>query len=96
MTDFTVDRVAFEGTWAVGVTARRGAARRGQEVFTVAGGETIISAALLQRHCIEVIADSGEVGRHLRDQRGIAFQFRVSHGSQNDQDYLRVADARTC
>jgi choline dehydrogenase len=28
MTDFTVDRVAFEGTWAVGVTARRGADKR--------------------------------------------------------------------
>lgn len=97
MTDFTVDRLTFDGRRATGATGRR----KG-EPTTVSGREIILSggvlnspmllqrsgigpAALLRRLGIDVISDSPEVGRNLRDQRGVGFQFRVSHGSMNNQ-----------
>lgn len=97
ITDFTVDRITFAGRRAVGVTGSRGGQAvtlNGAEII-VSGGvlnsplmlqrSGIGPAALLRQHGIDVIADSPEVGRNLRDQRGIGFQFRLSHGSQNHQ-----------
>ena len=96
-TDFTVDRLTFDGLQATGVQG----VGEGQ-VETITGSEIIVSsgvlnsplllqqsgigpAGLLQRHGIEVRVDSPEVGRNLRDHRGSGLQFRVSHGSQNSE-----------
>ena len=94
-TGFTVDRVMFEGGRVVGVAGRRegrDVTIGGREII-LSGGvlnsplilqrSGIGPASLLRQHGIDVIVDSPEVGRNLRDQRGIGFQFRVSHGSQN-------------
>ncbi len=97
ITGFNVDRVCFEGLRAIGVAGSRGVQDmtvRGHEIILSCGvlhsplilqRSGIGPASLLQRHGIAVLFDSPEVGRNLRDQRGIGFQFRVSHGSQNHE-----------
>lgn len=95
VTGFQVDRVTFAGTRATGVAGRRGgrqASFAGREII-LSGGvlnsplilqrSGIGPAVLLRRHGIDVVVDRPQVGRNLHDQRGIGFQFRVSHGSQN-------------
>ena len=97
ITDFAVDRLTFDGLRATGVAGiRNGRAEtiEGRETIVSAGvintplllqRSGIGPGALLRRHGLEVIADRPQVGQNLRDHRGIGFQFRVSHGSQNDQ-----------
>ncbi len=97
MTGFNVDRVTFAGGRATGVAGRRDGREvtiAGREIILCSGvlnsplilqRSGIGPAALLRRHGVEVVVDSPQVGRNLRDQRGIGFQFRVSHGSLNHE-----------
>lgn len=96
LTDFTVDRLVFDGPRATAVSGRRG----GEDTL-IEGREIIVSAGvlnsplllqrsgigpgpLLQRLGIPVVADRREVGRNLRDHRGTAgVQLRVSGDSLN-------------
>jgi choline dehydrogenase len=97
MTDFTVDRLTFDGRRATGVSGTRNG-----QVETLQGREIIVSsgvlnsplllqrsgigpAALLRQNGVDVLVDSPQVGRNLHDHRGIGLQFRVSHGSQNSE-----------
>lgn len=95
VTDCTIDRVTFAGRRATGVVGSKNGLPvtfQGREVI-LSGGvlnspmvlqrSGIGPAALLQRLGIEVLVDSPDVGRNLRDQRGIGLQARVSHGSLN-------------
>ena len=97
MTDFTVDRLTFDGRRATGVTGTRNGQPQtfqAREIIVSSGvlnsplllqRSGIGPAALLRRHGIDMLVDSGQVGRNLHDHRGIGFQFRVSHGSQNSE-----------
>lgn len=97
MTDCTIDRVTFAGRQATGVVGSRHGqpvSLQGREVI-LSGGvlnspmilqrSGIGPAGLLQGLGIEVRVHSPEVGRNLRDQRGIGLQARVSHGSMNHE-----------
>ena len=97
ITGFNVDRVTFAGKRAIGVAGSRGGQDltvAGREIILSSGvlnsplilqRSGIGPASLLHRYGIDVVSDSPQVGRNLRDQRGIGFQFRVSHGSQNNE-----------
>jgi len=97
ITDCTIDRVTFSGRQATGVIGSHNGqpvTLRGREVI-LSGGvlnspmilqrSGIGPAGLLQRLGIDVLVDSPDVGRNLRDQRGIGLQARVSHGSMNHE-----------
>lgn len=98
ITDFTVDRIMFEGHRAVGVAGRRGgeeASINGREIVLSAGvlnsplllqRSGVGPAGLLRRLGIPVVADRREVGQNLRDHRGtVGIQLRVDRGSLNRQ-----------
>lgn len=104
LTDFEVDRVTFDDRQATGVEGvHKGKAVtiEGREIIISSGvlnsplllqRSGIGPAALLRRHGIDIVADSPDVGRNLRDHRGIGFQYRISHGSENHQfSGLRLA-----
>jgi len=94
-----VEKVLFEGARAVGVQVRGpGSATRmlraNREVVLSLGAiETpkvlqlsgIGPASVLQRHGVDVLVDSPQVGRNLVDHRALMVQFRTSGGSENDQ-----------
>lgn len=100
LTDFTVDKVLFEGRRAVAVAGLR----RGTPVSFRAERETIVSAgtiaspAILQRSGIgpgellrkldiSILQDNPAVGRNLREHRGIVMQWRVEDRQSDNRDY---------
>ena len=98
MTDTDVERVTFDGRRATGVELRGKAGprilRARREVILSAGAlhspkllqlSGIGPAGLLQSHGIEVIADSPNVGRNLREHMGLEIKYRVTGGSLNEQ-----------
>lgn len=96
ITDFTIDRILFDGHRAVAVAGQRD----GEETI-IGGREIVVSAGvlntplllqrsgvgpaeLLRRHGIPIVADRREVGKNLRDHRGtVGIQLRVDRGSLN-------------
>lgn len=100
VTDFTIDRLLLEGRRAVGVTGTRGGASQSygakREVLLCAG--SMGSPAILQRSgigpaehlCplgIEVVHDSPNVGRNLREHRAIVMQFRADDAASENREY---------
>lgn len=98
ITGMTVEQLAFDGLRCTGVSGRRNgqdATIEGREIIVCAGvlnsplllqRSGIGPAPLLQRLGIPVVADRREVGRNLRDHRGVAgVQLRVDRDSLNRQ-----------
>lgn len=100
VTDVVVDKLAFEGRRAVGVAAFKNgtsiAYRAEREVIICAG--TIASPAILQRSGIgpaerlrelgiTVLVENDEVGRNLREHRGIVMQWSVQDRYSENREY---------
>lgn len=96
LTASTVERIDFEGTRAVGVQVRNASGLqtlglRREAVLCAGAIETpkllqlsgVGPAGLLRSLDIEVVSDSPDVGRNLREHLYIAMQFRVTRGSFN-------------
>ena len=91
-------KIEFEGKRAVAVRARdktgQRSIRANREIIISAGAiqtpkllqlSGVGPAALLQQHGIEVVADSPEVGRNLREHRHFDIKYRVKSHSQNEK-----------
>lgn len=100
ITDFTVDKVLFDGLRAVGVSGANGSTPTTfrAERETILSGGTIASPAILQRSGIgpgemlrglgiPVVHDNAAVGRNLREHRGIVMQWRVEDRHSDNRDY---------
>jgi choline dehydrogenase-like flavoprotein len=106
ITDLAIDSVEFDGRRAIAVRATSGgkpvkySARR--EIILSAGALStpallqrsgIGPAALLQRLEIPLVQDSPDVGRNLREHRGLVMQWRVPDDVSQNREYrgLRLA-----
>lgn len=100
VTNFTVDKVLFEGRRAVGVSGAKGSTplsfRAERETILSAG--TIASPAILQRSGIgpgellrglgiPIVHAHAAVGRSLREHRGLVMQWRVQDRHSDNRDY---------
>jgi len=98
LTDTQVLRILFEGRRAVGVEVRDARGKRNiratREVLVAAGAlespkllqlSGIGPAALLKTLGIQVVQDSPNVGRNLREHIYLQLNYRVSRGSLNKQ-----------
>jgi choline dehydrogenase len=96
VTDTDVLRVVFDGQRASGVVLRNKAGERtvaaAREIILSAGAfqtpkllqlSGVGPKALLESFAIEVVADSPDVGRNLREHRHVDLTLRVTGGSQN-------------
>jgi choline dehydrogenase-like flavoprotein len=91
-----VRKIEFEGRRAAGVLIRNKAGERRiaatREIILSAGAiqspkllqlSGVGPAALLQAYGVEVVADSPDVGRNLREHRYLSTEYRVTGGSLN-------------
>jgi len=99
LTETDVLKIEFEGTRASGVRIRnkqggeRTIAAKGEIVISAGAFQTpkllqlsgIGPADLLQSLGVEVLADSPNVGRNLREHRHVDLRLKVREGSQNSQ-----------
>lgn len=97
VTDADVIRLLFDGRRAVGVRLRGPGGERdihAAEIILSAGAlnspkllqlSGIGPAADLRRAGIDIVVDSPDVGRNMREHRLLAAQFRLRSGSENDQ-----------
>lgn len=100
VTNFTVDKVHFEGRHAVGVSGAKAGApmtfRAERETILSAG--TIASPAILQRSGVgpgeilrelgvPIVHDNAAVGRNLREHRGLVMQWSVRDRHSDNRDY---------
>lgn len=96
LTDAEVLRISFEGRRAAGVLVRTAQGettfKASREIILAAGAlhspkllqlSGVGPASLLRGLGVEVIADSPDVGRNMREHRLLAMQFRVRRGSNN-------------
>lgn len=99
-TNFTVDKVLFDGPRALGVSGVNGSTPTtfSAERETILSAGTIASPAILQRSGIgagemlrelgiPVVHDNAAVGQNLREHRGIVMQWRVQDRHSDNRDY---------